>query len=139
VVAVRDGEVVLGKVDERLESVIAGVDVFGVCETLCNQVNLKRLEGYHHHGLSTECRILDGAMSSRGISLYWRTDLQIRVTPIPHELQDPDVVWISLAPHQARPVFLACFYAPQSADANADAAYTRLGQQIASFQEREVK
>ncbi len=43
------------KVDKHLKSVIAGVDVFGVCETLCNQVNLKWMEQYHHHGISTEC------------------------------------------------------------------------------------
>jgi hypothetical protein len=43
------------KVDEHLESVMAGMDVFGGGETLGRRVNLKRMEGYHHHGISTEC------------------------------------------------------------------------------------
>lgn len=124
------------KVNEHLKSVIADVDIFAVCETLCDEVNLTRLDGYHHHGISTEKRVLGGSMPSRGVSIYWRTDLQIRVTPVQHNVQDGDVVWICLQPRQTTSVYIGCFYAPQHHDVNAVEAYLRLEQQVNSLQER---
>jgi exonuclease III len=124
------------KVNEYLKSIIQKVDIFGVCESLCSNVNLTRLDGFHHHGISVERKVLGGATASRGVSMYWRTDLQIRVTPIQHNPQDPDVIWIHLQPRQTTSIYVGCFYAPQHNDPNAELAFERLEQQVTTFLER---
>ena len=121
------------KVDARLMSLLEEVDVFGVAETLCSEVNLVRLDGFHHHGIHAGKSILNGTAASRGISLYWRTNLQVKANSIAHEEQDADAVWVRMQPRGCAPIFVGVFYAPQADDPRRIAAYAALSAQVDHF------
>ena len=121
------------KVDARLMSLLEEVDVFGVAETLCSEVNLVRLDGFHHHGIHAGKSILNGTVASCGISLYWRTNLQVKANSIAHEEQDADAVWVRMQPRGCAPIFVGVFYAPQADDPRRIAAYAALSAQVDHF------
>mgnify|MGYP002403052425 FL=1 len=124
------------KVTPELYQALRGVEIFGVTETLCTEIDMVRINGYHHHGIHSGRRTLGGAKPSRGVSIYWRTDLQMDVRTVEHRQNDPDLVWIVLKPRQGRPIFVGCFYSLQSDDPCRAQSYEALEARVLEFQAR---